>query len=166
MVKNTKKAMVEDVKKVAKATEGYLSFRNYKEKGRYGGQIVAEFGSWSEAKREAGLPTRKKSKIRDIPAKEIAEMVERYGSYKAVSEELGVSVSTVSLYMKNAGYKKRNVARINKQNNGSYFMIGVPAEIIREAGYSTDRIRPYELTVDEEDGNIIIELEDSIVKKV
>jgi len=70
-----KKDIIKDIQKVSEDVEGYLSFSKYKVYGEYANEIMKQFGSWSNAKTEAGLPTRKKGKVESIPPEKLAEMV-------------------------------------------------------------------------------------------
>lgn len=166
MEEDIKKDIINDIKETAAAINGYLSFNKYEEEGRYGHAAVRKFGSWSDAKEAAGLPTAPPGKVK-INAEEIAEKIEAGMTFKEVAEELDITYSYVHRLLNDAGYRKRRVLKPKNYENYSdpVIMVTFMAEMLQKAGYDPEEPVPYELEADKENGKIIFNLQDERLRE-
>ena len=165
----TKKEILEDVKKTAENTEGYLSLKKYREKGNLGNRIFNKFDKWNEIKKELGLPTVKKTIGNQLD--KIKEMVEQEKSPEEIAEELGTTKHYLNTVMKKKlGITKRNIVNpsYNKVSGNKRIQFSFIADILKDAGLENykelDNIY-YDVETDSENKQIIITFKDSLYRQ-
>ena len=152
-----KDELLHDMRKTA--DDGELSMVLYTEKGTYSpATIVNRFGSWSEAKDDAGLKSTDNRTT--ATTDEIVEELEKGKSVRQVSDELGYN-SGISL--KSRGIELRN--KMSPVKGTSSRTLSVPEKLLAEEGFEEDDKVYYEIVPSERDGELVIKISNKRVKR-
>jgi len=164
--------LLEDLKRVAEKVDDSLTYQEYQDLGDHSaGSIQYRFGSWNQAKKEAGLDPNTETKSK-ATIEEILDYLKDGNTFREVAEKFGYSSATwVGKKLKQNGYKVRS--RLSKNEaaySGDRFagMMNIPWTVLDELGISTVEEAYYDIEPFQEDGEkgVRITFHDSRVKEI
>jgi len=155
-----KELVLEDIRKNAEDYDGYYPLRQYQKDGKYHTKIYELFNSWTEAKLEAGLPS-KGTEIKEQNKQKIQELIEQGLNTEEMAKEIGISQSYVSKLLRDMGYtpsKKSTPTTLGKDKDGKkYLLVHIPVEQAEKSGAESINGKYFYRVVDGEDGIVALD---------
>lgn len=158
--KELRKKVLDDIKEKAEDYDGYYSLTEYQKEGKYYTKIYDLFDNWTEAKLEAGLPS-KGSDMKERHRQKLQELVEEGLTMYEMAEEIGISQSYVSQLLREMGYtpsKKSTPTTLGKDKDGKkYLLVHIPVEQAEKSGAESINGKYFYRVVDGEDGIVALD---------
>lgn len=128
--------LLEDLRETNDSVEGNLTIQKYNDNGSSSAQThVRRFGSWNEAKEEAGLETSSRGSKPRLSKEELIEELESRKTYGDIAEEHEYyDKATISNKVRNLGLKLRNKLSVPSDPENHSVIMTLKQEEVREAG--------------------------------